>query len=131
MDELRFEVIIDPSLEPEVEGVVAFGQFVAKGELSAVYADSRTALTEFYVDLLQGRPFPLKLVTRDIQTVGQLVAMAVFLRRELAIHPALPGLIAAANLVDQLGLVGLAPVDRDLGPLTCRRTWAGKSSRYA
>jgi hypothetical protein len=115
MDELRFEVIIDPSLEPEVEGVVAFGQFVAKGELSAVYADSRTALTEFYVDLLQGRPLPLRLVTRGIQNIGQLVAVAIFLRRELAIHPALPGLIAAANLVDLLGLVGQAHIDRDLG----------------
>lgn len=115
MDELRFEAIIDPSLEPEVEGVVAFGQFVSKGELTAVYADDRTALTEFYSDLLQGRPFPLKLVTRRLQTIGQLVAVALFLRRELAIHPAMPGLIAAANLADQLGLVGLAHIDRDLG----------------
>lgn len=115
MDELRFEVVIDPTLGPEVEGVVAFGEFVPKGELAAVYADSRTALTEFYVDLLQGRPFPLKLVTREVQTIGRLVAVTVFLRRELAINPVMPGLIAAANLVDQLGLVGLAHIDRDLG----------------
>lgn len=114
-EELRFEVVIDPNVGREVEGVVAFGDFEPKGELAVVYPDEAIALTAFYGDLILGRSFPLKLVTRAVHTVGQLVTIALFLRRELAIHPAMPGLIAAASLVDRLKLIGLAHVDRDLG----------------
>jgi hypothetical protein len=108
-DELRFEVVIDRNLGPKVEDAIALGDF--EGPMAYPGDD---ALTAFYGHLILGRPFPLKLVARDVHSVSDLIVVALFLRRDLAIHPAMPGLIAAASLVGQLKLAGLAHIDRDL-----------------
>lgn len=114
MQELKLQIVIDESLDSEVEGVVALGDFTPKGDnpLTAVY--SVDDLHIFYRDLVFGRPFPLVLVTRSLSNMGQLLAVILFLHRDLAIHPGIPGLIAAVNLMDGYGTVGLAHVDRDL-----------------
>jgi hypothetical protein len=111
MEELRLEVVIDREHGQQVgDDAVAFGDF--EGPL--VYPDEAEPLTAFYGHLILGRPFPLKLVMRDVCSVSRLLTVALFLHRELAIHPAMPGLIASASLVDQLKHVGLAHIDRDL-----------------
>lgn len=114
MEELRLQVVLDKSVESEVEGVVAFGDFQPKGPnpLTAIYSVDETH--RFYQDLILGRPLPLVLVTRNLETMGVLLAITLFLHRDLAINPALPGFLSAVNLMDAHGVAGLAHVDRDL-----------------
>jgi len=113
VEELRFQVIVDAKVAREVDGVLAFGDF-EPGDDAVVYPDDHTALPRFFLDLIQGHPYPLTLVTRSIHTIGRLVSVALFLHRDLAIHPAMPGVVAAASLTDELGLAGLAHIERDL-----------------
>lgn len=114
MSELEFKVLIDPSLDRKCQGVVAFGDFeVPDGDVGAVYS-GETAVSAFYQDLVMGRPFPLTFVTREVKKVGTLVAVALFLHRDLALHPATIGLVASAEMVDRFKLVGLAHVEPDL-----------------
>ncbi len=116
MEELRLQVVLDKNIESEVEGVVAFGDFQPKVEsenlLTALYRDHQVHL--FYRDLILGRPLPLVLVARNLENMGVLLAITLFLHRDLAINPAVPGLLSAVNLMDAHGVAGLAHVDRDL-----------------
>lgn len=93
---------------------MAFGEFEPKGEnlLTAIYSVDEAHL--FFRDLIFGRPFPLTLVTRSLDNLGVLLAVTLFLHRDLAIRPEIPGLFAASNLMDSCGTAGLAHVDRDL-----------------
>lgn len=110
MEELQFQVIVDPTLGPAAEGVLAFGEFeVTNG---AAYPDD--GVQAFFEDLLLGKAFPLTLVTRGLHTIGKLVAITFFLQRDLALHPRAPSLVMSASLTDRLGISGLAHMDRDL-----------------
>ncbi len=113
--ELQFQVVVDADLGSKVKGVVAFGDFEPEGDgaNTAIFKVSEAHV--FYRDLIFGRPFPLVLATRKIENLGVLLGVVLFLHRDLAIHPGMPGLFAAVNLVDFHGVAGLAHVDRDLG----------------
>jgi hypothetical protein len=111
VEELRFQVILDPELGGDVRGVLAFGDFQSDDPSTAIY--KQTAVQEFYVDLILGRPFPFVFVARTLN-LGTLLAIAIFMHRDLAIRPEVPGLIAAVSLTDHFGVAGLAHVDRDL-----------------
>ena len=74
-------------------------------------------LSRLYVDLICGRPMPLTFVTRDVRTVETVVAAALFLDRELCLHPGAAGLVTAVELASQLQEGGLAHLDRDLARL--------------
>lgn len=112
MQELQFQVLVlDPKVERRLQGaVVALGDFEAPD--GVVFPKS--AILDFYRDLILGRPFPLTLVINSIDGIGSLVALSVFLHRDLALHPGTLNLVSAATLVDQLQVAGLAHVDRDL-----------------
>lgn len=114
VEELRLQVVLDKELESLIEGVVAFGDFKPKGDnpFTAIY--SVDGAHSFYSDLILGRPLPLVLVIRNVETMGVLLSVALFLHRELALNPAIPGMLAAVNLMDTHGVRGLAHVDRDL-----------------
>lgn len=114
MSELQLQVILDKNLASEVEGVVAFGDFKPKNDdsVTAIYTVDEAHL--FYRDLILGRPMPFILVARSLETMGVLVSVALFLCRDLAINPGVPGLFSAVNLMDAYGTAGLAHVDRDL-----------------
>lgn len=109
MDELHFQVIIDPSLDRKVKGVVAFGDFETEDPQAVVYGKGEAHV--FFRDLIFGRSFPLTFVTRKIDTLGTLLSIALFLHRDLAINTSLPGLIAQVSLVDFHGVVGYAHTD--------------------
>jgi len=49
-----------------------------------------------------------------LANLGTIFAIALFLKREIAINPSIPGLVAAVDLVDQYGVGGMAHIDRDL-----------------
>lgn len=119
VDTLSFHVIVDPELPKQVKGVVAIGDFepVEGDDIGVVYPDPNIA-RRIFGDLILGRPLPLVVAIREVRTISQLVAITIFLHRELAIHESTPGLIAAAELVDDLGpVVGAAHVNADLGRL--------------
>jgi hypothetical protein len=113
-------VTVDPDLPTVLtEPVVAFGLFEGTRAGILVYAPSSgaSALSRLYVDLICGRPMPLTFVTRSTQTLETVVAIALFLDRELCLHPKAAGLVSAVELASQLQEGGLAHVDRDLARL--------------
>lgn len=113
VEELRFQVVVlDPKVERQVRGAVAFGDFEILDNDGVLYP--KHGLRAFYDDLIMGRPFPLTLVTSALDTIGSLVAVTVFLYRDLAIHPATPNLVVSADLVDSYKHAGLAHIDRDM-----------------
>lgn len=113
VQELRFHVVIaDPKVPNALENAVGFGEFAKVDGDSLVYP--KDGAKAFFEDLILGRPFPLTLVTTGLDKLGILVALTVFLSRDLAIHPVTPNLLVAADLVDRYHLAGLAHVDRDL-----------------
>lgn len=114
MEELRFEVLVDPSLDAEVENAVALGDFKSPGGTAIIYPDGPSTTSIFYGDLILGKPFPLTLVMRRLDSLGKLLTLALFLHRDLAIHPRMPSLVASASFVDHMGLVGMAHIDPDL-----------------
>lgn len=112
--ELRFNVVVlDPQDQRQVTNAVAFGAFEAADSEALVYP--KEGARAFFDDLILGRPMPLTLITSGLDKMGLLVAIAVFLSRDLAIHPATPNLFMAADFVDRYQLAGLAHIDRDMG----------------
>ncbi len=112
--ELRFQVLVDPKTDRRVRDVVAFGAFELATENQAGVVYSNHDLPRFFSDLILGRPLPLTFVTRSVTSVSTVVAVALFLKRELAIHPVTPNLVTAVALAEQLQHAGLAHVERDL-----------------
>lgn len=72
------------------------------------------ALTIFFEDLMLARPLPVTLATKKINDVDTLVAITLFLHRELVLLPAALQLVGAADLVHRRGVPALAHVDPDL-----------------
>jgi len=107
---LSYEVIIDPGTEHPATDAVSFrtGPPIS-GE--PVYDD----LSPFWWDLVAGRPLPLKFVTRRIDDERTLIAMALFLYRDLATHPRMSEVLVASDFWRVQPDWGLAHVDRDLG----------------
>lgn len=103
MEELHFQVLVLDPDAPFPEGAVCFG------------AGSSFGLRGFYEDLIMGRPFPLVFATRGIKDLQTVIAVSLFLHRDLAIHPATPNLVIAAELADSYENAGLAHIDYDLG----------------
>lgn len=115
MPELQYKVVLDSEAPTELKESVGFGEFEAADELSVVYGVED--LIQFHKDLILGRPLPLTFVAKGIQNLGTFVALLLFLQRDLAIHPAVPGFVVAVSLYDSYGVSGLAHVDRDLSRL--------------
>ncbi len=125
--ELEFRVLVNPTYAGPVEGAVAF----ETGATIADVADPEKltyehhgpefsprapgALTRFYEDLILGHPMPLTFVTRRVNDIDTVMAAALFMRRDIAIHPSAPSLVATIDLVHRHGLTCLGHVERDLG----------------
>lgn len=75
--------------------------------------NDKGALTQFFEDLILGRSLPLTLATRSVQDIDTLVAIALFLHRDLATHPAMPEFIYTVDFVHRLGLPALAHIAED------------------
>jgi len=82
--------------------------------VSYVSTGEQTALSKFYYDLLLGRPVPLAFYTSEVGGVDTMLAISLFLHRDLAVNPKFPALVAAADLVERLSVQGMAHIDRDL-----------------
>ena len=74
----------------------------------------RGALPSFYEDLLLGRAMPLTLATTALHDIDTLTAIALFLHRDLATHPATQGFVYTVDFVHRLGFPALAHIETDL-----------------
>ena len=99
MTELRLNVLIDPTLTSAPDDAVLYDGDIRR----------------FFHDMVAGKPLPLTLALREVRDVDALLAVAVFLHRDLAIHPGLPGLLAVFAMACEEPFWGLAHVDRDIG----------------
>jgi hypothetical protein len=79
-------------------------------EFSAIDPGS---LSMFFEDVILGRPMPAKFITRALN-IDTLFAITLFLHRDLATHPALPGLFASVDLAHRRGFQGFGHLDPDL-----------------
>jgi hypothetical protein len=77
-------------------------------------ASDRGALPSFYEDLILGRPMPLTLATTALHDIDTLTAIALFLHRDLATHPATTGFVYTVDFVHRLGFQALAHIETDL-----------------
>ncbi len=113
MPELQLHVTIDPDL-PTIcsdEALV----INSRGEVThseAVVYPQDYPLLPFFHDLIQGRPFPLTLKMKHLGPQNILI-VALFLQRDLAVEPSMASLVMAADLVDRFGLSGMAHIDRE------------------
>lgn len=119
--DIELRVILDPTFRGPVEGAVAF-------ETGATVEDLRNpdllvyehigpigALTRFYEDLILGRAMPLHMAIQGAKDIDTILAAALFLKRDLAIHPSMPGLVASCDLVHRYGATVLGHLESDLG----------------
>ena len=97
MAELQLHVTLDAKVEngPDV--------FVYENDLA-----------QFYDDLISGRPYPLTLGVRDVKGPETLLAITLFLHRDLALASCVPGLVASLTLVSRHPIWGLSHVDREM-----------------
>ena len=114
MQELEFKVVVDKDLGRKVEGVVAFGDFVTEDSTGRTAIYQVNEVSEFFRDLILGRPLPLVFVTRDLENLSVILGVTLFLHRDLAIQPIVPSLLTSFGLADAYGVPGQAHVDRDL-----------------
>jgi hypothetical protein len=107
---LSLQVVLDPDVGHPLPDAVCFRTGPAV-EGQPTYED----LEPFVLDLVSGRPLPLKFVTRRVDDERTILAAALFLNRDLPIHPRMPVVLAAAALWRDFPAWGLSHVDRDLG----------------
>lgn len=122
--EVQLQVVVDPNLNGLVDGAVSFETGLTRAQAadpnlfayehhgSEFSPIDPGALSSFHEDILLGRPLPAKFVTRFLQ-VDTVFAIALFLHRDLATIPALPGIVASVDLVHRRGPQGMAHVDED------------------
>ncbi len=127
MPQIEFNAKIAPDLPSIVPEAISFETGATRSQAADpalfVYEHHGTefsqadpgALTSFFEDLILGRPLPLTFATRQIRDIDTIFALALFFDRTLAIHPAMPGIVAAADLVHRRGAAILGHIDADLG----------------
>ncbi len=122
-----FHVRIEPGLPPVVPEALSFETGASRAQAADpdlhVYehhgegfgqADPG-ALTSFFEDLILGRPMPLVFATPGINGLDTLVALSLFLHRDMAIAPSMAGFVADVDLVHRRGLALLGHVEEARG----------------
>lgn len=103
MTAIKLEVLIDPKLPPVVPGAVSFETGAERLGLH-VYGPGRVGpLLSFYEDLISGAPMPLVFATKRVSGPHTVLAATLFFDRDLAIHPATPGVVYAVDAASRLG----------------------------
>ena len=94
---LQLHVMLDPKVEasPQV--------YVYENNLEALY-----------FDLLAGKPYPLTLGVKAVVGPETLLAITLWLHRDLLIYYSTPSVVAGFTLAEKYPLWGLAHMERDL-----------------
>ena len=123
--EIQLQVLVDPKAKGLIEEAISFETGLTRAQAGdpLLYAYEHHgpeftlvdpgALSSFYEDVLQGRPLPGKFVTPKIN-FDTVFAITLFLHRDLATHPAVPGIFASVDLAHRRGIQGLAHLPSDL-----------------
>ena len=116
-------MVIDPTVPSLVKDAISFETGASRTEASEPFvyehhgedftSSDSGALTRFHEDLILGTPLPLTFATRSIGGIDTLVAIALFLHRDLAVHPGTPGLVTAVDLIHRRGAPFLGHVEVD------------------
>jgi hypothetical protein len=126
MKQIEFSVSLDPNAPSCLDDAVTFetGASIQQVRDPATFAYNHHgpgfldvypgALTVFFEDLVLGRPLPVKFVAHRIDGMDTVVAMALFMHRELAIEPRTPGFVAQIDFLHRRGLTVVGHVDRDV-----------------
>lgn len=120
MSDLQFQVVIGPETPVVSAEAVCFetgaklqnlgpGVYEHHGEGFDQF--STGALTRLFEDLIIGTQLPLTFVTRAVQGPDTILAIALFLKRDLLILPATPGLVYGVDLAHRLGPQLLSHLD--------------------
>lgn len=112
---LTLQVVLDPNIGHPMPDAVCFCTGPPGEDLSSYTEPVYDDLDAFFLDLVCGRPLPLKFVARRVDDERTVLAVALFMNRDLPIHPKTPSLLAASALWRDFPSWGLAHVDRDLG----------------
>jgi len=127
MSLITFNARVDPTLPVIVPDAVSFetgasreqagdpSLFVYEHHGAGFGQADPGALTSFFEDLILGRPFPLLFATHRIRDLDTIFAMALFFDRTLAIHPAMPGVVAAVDIIHRRGLSMLGHIEPERG----------------
>ena len=127
MSQIEFNATIDPKFPPVVPDAVSFetgatraqaadpSLFVYEHHGDGFGQSDPGALTSFFEDLIQGRPMPPMFAARCIGDIDTIIALALFLDRTLAIHPAMPGFVYSVDLVHRRGPAMMGHIDPTLG----------------
>lgn len=119
-------VRVEPALAGPVSDAVSFETGLTKNQLQdpsiCAYEhhgkefspDDKGALPCFFEDLVLGRPMPPVFATRHIQDVDTLLAIALFLHRDLVTLPSTTGFVAVVDFVHRRGLPALAHIEEPL-----------------
>lgn len=127
--QVKLEVDVNPEFDGLVEGAVSFETGLTREQAAdpTLYAYEHHgaefsatdpgALSSFHEDVILGRPMPTKFACRTLNGPDTLVAIALFLHRDLATHPSFPGVVASVDLAHRRGPQGLAHIDPELASL--------------
>lgn len=122
---MDLEVRVDPKLKGLVEGSISFETGLTRAQAAdptsyayehhgAEFSDiDPGALSSFVEDILLGRPMPTKFAASRL-SVDTVFAIALFLHRDMATHPRLPGIVHSVDLAHRRGVQGLAHIEPDL-----------------
>ncbi len=126
---IRFNVTLDPEAPAVLGDTVTFETGATLAEVSSQdtfaynhhgggFGDAHPgALTSFYEDLVLGRPFPLQMVAHRVDGMDTIVAMALFLHRDLVLLPRTIGFVGTVDFLHRRGLTVVGHVDPDLEQL--------------
>jgi hypothetical protein len=120
MEELQFQVLIDPGQPALVADTICFETGARGSQVGPLIYDhhgedfdqrSPGALTQFFEDLICGTPLPLRFITHEVRGPDTILAITLFLNRDLILNPATLGLVYGVDLVHRFGPSMLAHLD--------------------
>lgn len=126
MQGIDLQVVVDPAAPAALDDAVTFETGATRAQVAdpGLYAYNHHgpefsradpgALTTLVLDLLQGRPMPLRFVTHRLGKPDVLLAITAFLRRDICIAPRLLGLVAEVDTAHRFGTAFLAHLEPDL-----------------
>jgi len=133
---MDLNICIEKNLPQIVPEAISFETGASKAQLedlsitayehhgSEFSTSDKGSLPAFYEDLILGRPMPTTLATPKIQDIDTLLAITLFLHRDLAIHPNTAEIVYIVDFVHRLGLPALAHLDEKLAQfLSSLRTY--------
>lgn len=107
---LRFQVVVGSSLEANTAEAISW-QMGPPSRTEGVFSyGGVNALSEFYEDLLKGAPFPFSFHAYSLWGADALVAVAIYLHRELALLPQTTALVGYICFHRRMGEFSLAHV---------------------